>query len=424
MVSLLKMPKNELESLQNTLRDQYEDFKAKEYNFDMTRGKPSSDQLDLCNEMIKDDSLYNDPKSSNGIDCRNYGVLDGIPECKQLFAELLDVDEKNIIIGGNSSLNLMFDYVSQCMTHGSGDLPWAAQGRIKFACPVPGYDRHFTICEHFGIEIVNVPMLDDGPDMDFLADLVKDSSVKGMFCVPKYSNPEGKTFSDAAVKKLAALKPAAKDFRVIWDNAYCIHDLNATPDNLINIFDACKEYGSEDMFVEFASTSKISFPGSGISVIVASDNNIDAIKKRFFAQTIGYDKLNQLRHARFFKNAQGVRDHMKKHAQILYPKFEAVTSALEKELTGLEIASWNKPNGGYFVSLNAMDGCAKRIVELCKQAGLVLTPAGATYPYKNDPNDSNIRIAPTFPPVEDLKVAVQILCLCMKLAAVEKLLQK
>jgi len=422
MSSYEKMSREELEIEIEALRREYEEFKSKGLKLDMSRGKPGADQLDLSMAMLTDAALMQNPKSADGTDCRNYGVLDGIAECRELFAELLGVDAQNVIVCGNSSLNLMYDYIAQCMIFGAGSTPWVSQGKIKFACPVPGYDRHFTICESFGIEMINVPMLDDGPDMDILEELVRDSSVKGMFCVPKYSNPEGKTFSDETVRRIAALKPAANDFRVIWDNAYCVHDIYETGDKLLNIFEVAKQHGNEDMFIEVASTSKISFPGAGVSAIVASDNNIREIKRRMSAQIIGYDKLNMLRHARFFKNKQGVEEQMKKHAAILKPKFEAVLSAFDKELSSLGIAHWIKPNGGYFISLEVMDGCAKRVVELCKQAGVVLTPAGATYPYGKDPKDSNIRIAPTFPPVDELKTAVSLLCLCVKIACAEKIL--
>ena len=303
-----------------------------------------------------------------------------------------------------------------------GGTPWCKQGNVKFICNVPGYDRHFGIAEHFGIEMISVPMTPNGPDVDKIKELIKDDSVKGMFCVPKYSNPDGVTYSDETVDALASLKPAAKDFRVIWDNAYCVHDLTDTPDTLMNIFEACQKYGTEDYFVEFTSTSKISFPGAGISAIAASKNNIADIKKRMSAQTIGFDKLNQLRHVRYYKNADGIKAHMKKHAAIIAPKFQIVLDALESEIAPLGIGEWINPNGGYFISYNTTVGSAKRIGELCKEAGLVLTTVGATYPYGKDPEDRNIRIAPTFPSNEELKKAVEIFCLCAKISAVEALL--
>ena len=417
-----KMSRTELEKVREQLQKEYEAFQAKGLKLDMSRGKPGSEQLDLSNEIFNMVNEQNGWNAENGTDCRNYGVLDGIPEIKQLFADFFEVDNNEIIIGGNSSLNLMFDYISQAMTHGTGDEPWMKQGTIKFLCPVPGYDRHFGILEYFGIEMINIETLDDGPDMESVEAYIKDPLVKGMICVPKYTNPEGKTYSNEVVLRLAALKPAAKDFRIIWDNAYAVHDLTETPDNLLNLLTECKKTGNEDMPVMFASTSKISFPGAGIAAIAASRNNITSILKRMGMQTIGYDKLNQLRHVRYFKNIDGIRTQMKRHADIISPKFQVVLDALEKELAPLGIAQWVKPNGGYFISLNVMDGCAARVVELCRQAGVVLTPAGATYPYGKDPRDRNIRIAPTYPPVEELEIAVSLLCLCTKLAAAEKLL--
>ncbi|MBE6782547.1 MAG: aminotransferase class I/II-fold pyridoxal phosphate-dependent enzyme [Ruminococcaceae bacterium] len=406
------------------LQKRYDEFKAQNLSLDMSRGKPSPQQLDLSMEVLSEVDLCENFKASNGFDCRNYGVLDGIPECKKLFAELLEVEEKNIIIGGNSSLTLMFDYIAQCMTHGAGKEAWLKQGNIKFICPVPGYDRHFGILEHFGIEMINVPMLSDGPDMDKVNELIKDESVKGMILVPKYSNPEGITLSDECVRKIAAMKPAAEDFRVIWDNAYCIHDVNETSDELLNIFEAAKEFSNEDLFIEVTSTSKISFPGAGVSALAASDKNIAMIKKRMTVQTIGNDKLNQLRHAIYFKNLDGLKNHMKKHAASLKPKFDAVIECFTKEFSGTGIAQWKNPNGGYFVSLNVLEGTAKRTGELCKNAGVVLTPPGATYPYGKDPEDKNIRIAPSFPTVEELKKAAELLCISARLAACEKLLKR
>ncbi len=417
------MTKEQLQAIQIELSRAYEDVMLKGLKLDMSRGKPGADQLNISMPILNEVNSTCSMIASDGTDCRNYGLLDGIPEFKALYAELLDVSPDNIVVFGNSSLCIMYDYISQCMTHGAGSTPWMLQGNIKFACPVPGYDRHFSILEYFGVEMVNVPMLADGPDMDILEELVKDSTVKGFFCVPKYSNPEGKTFSDDVVRRIAALKPAAPDFRIIWDNAYSEHDLYDEGDKLLNIFAECKKQGSEDMVIEVASTSKISFPGAGVSILAASSNNIATVKKRMFVQTIGYDKLNQLRHANYLQNAQGVKQHMRRLAEVLAPKFQAVLNALEKELGGTGIAQWNNPNGGYFISLDVIDGCAKRTVDLCKQAGVVLTPAGATYPYGKDPLDRNIRIAPTFPPVDELKAAVNLLCLSLKLAAVEKLLE-
>lgn len=414
--------KTALSAMLAEMRQKYSEYQGMGLKLDMSRGKPGADQLDISEGLFDDSILENGLRSADGTDCRNYGVLDGIKECKCLFAEILDVPEENIIIGGNSSLNLMFDYISQCMTHGAGSDPWMKQEKIKFICPVPGYDRHFAILEYFGIEMINVEMLEGGPNMAEIKELVKDSSVKGMICVPKYSNPEGKTFSNECVAKIAALKPAAEDFRIIWDNAYCVHDLDDEGDKLLNIFDECVKCGSEDTVIEVASTSKVSFPGAGVAAIAASKNNITAIKKRMFVQTIGHDKINQLRHAAFFENAQGMKNHMRHHAEILAPKFEAVLEALEKELAGTGTANWNRPKGGYFISLDVTEGCAKRVVQLCKEAGVILTGAGATFPYGKDPKDKNIRIAPTFPPVDELKTAVSLLCLCVKIASAEKIL--
>lgn len=418
-----EMSKQQLTDLKNELSEKYNQLKSRNLSLDMSRGKPSPDQLDLSIDMlgcVNDESGY---KAENGFDCRNYGVLDGIPECKKLFANLLGVDEKNIIIGGNSSLTIMFDYITQCMISGAGDKPWIKQN-VKFICPVPGYDRHFSICEYFGIEMITVDLLEDGPDMDKVEELIKDPSVKGMFVVPKYSNPCGNTFSDECVMRFSQLKPAAKDFRVIWDNAYCIHDIDEDYDELMNIFEACKGKESEDFFIEVTSTSKVSFPGSGVSAIAASEKNIEMIKKRMTIQTIGNDKLNQLRHVRFFKDVDGLKEHMKLHAEKLKPRFDVIIDHFEKELSGKGIAKWTNPKGGYFISLDILDGCAKEVVSMCKQAGIVLTDAGATYPYGLDKNDSNIRIAPSYPSVEELKEAVKALCICIELVCIEKLLEK
>ena len=418
-----EMNREELVSLKSELEKEYEEVKLRGLSLDMSRGKPSAAQLDLTMDMLKVMTTVEDCKAENGFDCRNYGVLDGMPECKKLFADILEVDTKNIIVGGTSSLNLMYDYLNQCMFLGvAGCEPWSKQGKVKFICNTPGYDRHFTITEFFGVEMISVEMDEFGPDVEKIRELVKDPMVKGMFCVPKYSNPNGVTYSDERVKALAALKPAAKDFRVIWDNAYIIHELTDTPDVLMNIFEACKEFGTEDNFIEFTSTSKISFPGAGVSAIAASDNNIAEIKKRLNFQTISYDKLNQLRHVKYFKNADGVKAHMDKHAAIMAPKFNLVLDMLEKEIAPLGIGEWVKVKGGYFISYNTVGSSAKRIGELCKEAGLVLTTVGATYPYGIDPEDKNIRIAPSFPPVEDLRKAMEVFCLCAKLAAVEALI--
>ena len=410
--------------MKTELEAQYEAFKAKGLKLDMSRGKPNKAQLDLGDGILDIVNSSSDKTSSDGMETRNYGGLTGIPECRRLMAEIMGVDEKNVIVGGVASLTLMYDYIAQCMIFGCGGEPWMKQGEIKFLCPCPGYDRHFKILEHFGIKMINIKMNDDGPDMDSIEKYIKDEKVKGLFCVPKYSNPDGITFSDEVVRRFAALKPAAKDFRVIWDNAYIVHDLSDTPDELLNIFDEAKKYGSEDMFIEVISTSKISYAGGGVSAIAASDKNIAEIKDRMSVQIISNDKVNQLRHARYFKDLDGIKAHMKKHAAILKPKFDAVTDGFAEAFDGTGIASWKKPNGGYFISLFVMKGCAKRVGQLCKDAGLTLTTVGATYPYGIDPDDSNIRIAPSYPDVDELSKAVELLCICVKLAAVEKLIEE
>ena len=410
------MSKQELLSEQEALLKRFEEYKAMGLKLDMSRGKPSKEQLDLSMDMLKPIDY-----TENGFDVRNYGILDGLQSCKELFAQLLDVDAKNVLVGPAASLNLMYDYICQCYCEGVlGSTPWSKLDSVKFLCPVPGYDRHFTILEHFGIEMINVPMTAEGPDMEVIEELIKDESVKGMFCVPKYSNPQGITFSDETVKRIARMKPAAKDFRIVWDNAYCVHDIKDEGDELLNIFRV--DGVNEDMIIEVCSTAKMTFPGAGISALVASDANMKQIKNRLNCQTISYDKMNQLRHVRFFKNLDGIKAHMKKHAAIMKPKFDMVIEHLENELGGLGIASWIDPNGGYFISLDVMDGCAKRVGELCKEAGVTLTTIGATYPYFNDPKDSNIRIAPSLPPVAELDTATRILCVSVKLAAIEKLL--
>lgn len=412
-----EMTKEELLNEQAVLLERYNAFKGKNLQLDMSRGKPGRDQLDLSDGLNACSSYVSD-----GVDVRNYGMLDGIPSCKKLFADLMQVEPKNVIVGPSSSLNLMFDYIGQCFMDGAGDKPWSQLDEVKFLCPVPGYDRHFTILEYYNIKMINVPMKDDGPDMDVIEELIQDESVKGMFCVPKYSNPTGITFSDEVVERIAKMKPAAKDFRIIWDNAYCVHDIVEDGDELMNIFDVLPKYGNEDMVIEVCSTAKITFPGAGVSALIASDNNIAAIKKRLNCQVISYDKMNQHRHVAFFKDVNGVLSHMKKHAAILKPKFDIVLNHLEKELAGKGIASWFNPKGGYFISLDVMNGCAKRVGELCKDAGVVLTTVGATYPYGIDENDSNIRIAPTLPPVAELDMAAELLCICVQLACTEKLI--
>ena len=417
MAKYTEMNKEQLADEKAALQKRFDDYKAMGLKLDMSRGKPSKDQLDLSMELLDVTDYLED-----GIDLRNYGLLDGIPSCKKLFADLLGVEPKNILLGPNASLSLMFDYIAQCYSHGVlGSTPWSKLDEVKFICPVPGYDRHFTILEYFGIKMINVDMTPDGPDMDAVEELVEDKSVKGMFCVPKYSNPQGITYTDEVVERIAALKPAAEDFRIIWDNAYIIHEIYDEGDELLNIFDELPKYNNDDMVIEVCSTSKMTFPGAGISALAASDANIADILKRLNCQTISYDKMNQHRHVKFFGDVDGIKAHMKKHAAIMKPKFEMVLRHLENELGGLGIAEWIEPRGGYFISLDVMPGCAKRVGELCKEAGVVLTNVGATYPYGNDPNNSNIRIAPSLPPVDELDLAAQILCVSVKLACIEAL---
>lgn len=422
MKTLREFTKEELSAFIAENQKRYEAIRAQGLSIDMSRGKPSPVQLDMAFEDFKKAFEITDYYSKTGFDCRNYGLLDGVQEAKELFAELLGVETKNIIMGGNASLELMFSFISQCWSHGIGGCkPWSEQEDVKFIAVVPGYDRHFGIAEYFGIKMVNVPISATGPDMDKVEELVKDPSVKGMFCVPKYSNPDGFTYSEETVERLAKMKPAAPDFRVIWDNAYIIHEIYEEGDELANIFDYAKKYGTEDNFVEFCSTSKITFPGAGISALAASDNNIKEILKRLTIQIISYDKMNQLRHAKMYPTVDDLKAVMKKHAAIMRPKFDAVLDMLEKELGGLGIASWHKPGGGYFVSLNVDTGSAKYAGQLCKDAGLTLTGVGATFPYKNDPEDKNIRIAPSYPSVEELEKAAELLCVAVKLAAAEAL---
>ena len=396
------------------LQEEYAQAQAQGLKLDMSRGKPGADQLTLSQDIL-DAKWITPAKTENGFDCRNYGLLEGIPEARRLFAEMLGVPADWVLACGNASLNLMYDYLAQCMLLGPEGAPWSAAGKVKFLCPAPGYDRHFGILEQLGIEMINIDMLADGPDMDQMEALAQDPAVKGLICVPKYSNPEGKTFSDTVVRRLAGMKTAAADFRVIYDNAYLVHDLYEETDFLLNIFDAAKEFGTEDRFIEVTSFSKISFPGAGVSCIAASPANIKQILKRMSIQTIGPDKLNQLRHANYFKDFAGIQAHMQKHAEILRPKFEAVLEILEREVS--DIATWTVPRGGYFISLDLPEGCAKRTAQLCKEAGVVLTPAGAPFPYGRDPQDKNIRIAPTFPPINELVAATELLCICAQMAA-------
>ena len=420
------MSKEELLALKESLNKEYAEAKAKGLALDMSRGKPSAKQLDVSLGLLDTINSSSDLKALDGTDCRNYGVLDGIPEAKKLMADMMGTTPDHVIVYGNASLNIMYDQISRAYTHGIlGNTPWCKLDKVKFLCPVPGYDRHFAITERFGIEMINIPMSESGPDMGMVEEYVsKDASVKGIWCVPKYSNPQGYTYSEETVKRMAALKPAAEDFRIFWDNAYVIHDLyDDNKDEIADIISECEKAGNPDMVFEFASTSKVSFPGSGIAALATSANNIADIKKQLTIQTIGHDKLNQLRHVRFFKDINGLKEHMRKHAEFIRPKFEAVESVLEEELSGLGIGSWTEPKGGYFISFDAMDGCAKAIVAKCKEAGVKLTGAGATFPYGKDPKDSNIRIAPSFPTPEEMKQAADLFVLCVKLVSVEKLLE-
>ena len=420
-----EMTKEELQELRKQLSTKYREYQGKDLRLDMSRGKPSVDQLDLSMGMMDVLSSDDDLTCEDGTDCRNYGVLDGIKEAKELLGDMMEVHPDQIIIYGNSSLNVMYDTVSRSMTQGvMGNTPWCKLDKVKFLCPVPGYDRHFAITEYFGIEMINVPMTPTGPDMDIVEELIaNDDSIKGIWCVPKYSNPQGISYSDETVRRFARLKPAAPDFRIYWDNAYTIHHLyDHDQDHLIEILAECKRAGNPDLVYKFASTSKVSFPGSGIAAIACSQNNLVDIKKQLKIQTIGHDKVNQLRHVRFFGDIHGMVEHMRKHADIMRPKFEAVIEILERELGGLGIGSWTSPKGGYFISFDSLDGCAKSIVGRCKKAGLIMTGAGATYPYGKDPHDSNIRIAPSYPPLSDLILAMELFALCVKIVTIDKLL--
>lgn len=406
-------------------RAAYEALQGKKLQLNMARGNPSPEQLALTMPMMSSLTTEDSLITETSEDCRNYGLLSGIPEARKLFAELLSVPADEVFVAGNSSLQLMFNCIQIAFTHGiAGCQPWHKQENLKFLCPVPGYDRHFAVANYFGLKLIPVPMREDGPDMDVVAEYVeKDADVKGIWCVPVYSNPTGVIYSDDVVRRFASLKPAAKDFRIFWDNAYCIHHIVDDPVQPLRITDACKAFGSEDMVYQFVSTSKVTFAGAGIAAVNMSKANLAQFTKEMGIQTIGFDKINQMRHARFFGDAAGVIAHMKKHAALLKPKFDVVIAMLEKELASLELGSWTAPQGGYFISYQAPKGCAKRIVQLCKEAGVTLTPAGATYPYGNDPDDSNIRIAPTYPSVAALQQTMELFCLCVKLAAIEKLIQ-
>ncbi len=418
--------RDELRELKAELEKDFQRYKEMGMKLDMSRGKPSIDQLNLSMGMFDVFHSESDLKCEDGTDCRNYGVIDGIPEAKRLLASIAEVSPDNIMIFGNSSLNVMYDTIARCYTFGVlGHTPWCRQEKIKFLCPVPGYDRHFRITEEFGFEMINIPMNDDGPIMDVVEAYVNnDPEVKGIWCVPKYSNPSGVSYSDETVRRFARLKPAAPDFRIFWDNAYSVHHLyEDRRDVILEILEECAKAGNPDLAYKFTSTSKISFPGSGVAAIAASPNNMADIKKHAFVQTIGHDKLNQLRHVRFFRDRYGIEAQMRRHADILRPKFEMVENILEQELGGLWIGEWTKPLGGYFISFDSLDGCAKAIVAKAKEAGVTMTDAGATYPYGIDPNDKNIRIAPSFPPIGELAMATKLFALCVKLVSIDKLME-
>ena len=426
MTPYRELSREQLQAMKGDLEKQFEEVKAKGLNLDMSRGKPCKEQLNLSMGMLEELKSTDKLKCETGIDCRNYGLLEGIPEAKRLLGEMTEVAPEHIIIFGNSSLNVMFDTVSRSMTHGvCGSTPWCKLDKVKFLCPVPGYDRHFRITEYFGIEMINVPMTPTGPDMDMVEELVSsDPAIKGIWCVPKYSNPQGITYSAETVKRFARLKPAAEDFRIFWDNAYCIHHLyDEHQDFLLEILDECEKAGNPDRPFYFFSTSKITFPGAGVALLASSVSNVAEIKKHMSIQTIGPDKLNQLRTIRYLKNAEGVREHMRKLAAELRPKFDIVLNTLQRELAGTGLATWTKPKGGYFIAIDTLDNCAKETVALAKKAGVVLTGAGATFPYKRDPRDRNIRIAPTYPTVDELQKAIELFCVCVKLAGVNKLLE-
>ena len=426
MKSYKELTREELLELQKELQAEYEEEKAKGLKLDISRGKPSKAQLDLSMPMMDVLNSTSDLSSEDGTDARNYGGLEGIAEARKLMGDVMGVDPSQVIVFGNSSLNIMYDCVSRSVMFGvMGSTPWCKLDKVKFLCPVPGYDRHFGITEQFGFEMINIPLLEDGPDMDMVEEYVNnDPAVKGIWCVPLYSNPTGTVYSDEVVKRFANLKPAAEDFRIYWDNAYAIHHLyEEKQGSLLNIIDECAKAGNPDMVYQFCSTSKVTFSGAGIAAMSASPANIADVKSRMKWATIGFDKINQLRHVRFFKDYDGLTEHMKLHANVIRPKFQALLEKLDKELGELGIATWTNPLGGYFISFNAMEGCAKKIVAKCKEAGLVMTGAGAAFPYGNDPQDSNIRIAPTMPSPEELTIAADLFVTCVKLVSVEKLLE-
>lgn len=425
MSSFFALSENQLEYNLKQLQEKYDTYKEEKLSLNMSRGKPCPEQLDLTMEMLDVVSSKDNLTTETGVDIRNYGGLDGIPQGKEFFAQMLEVTEEEILIGGNSSLNMMHDCVSRAMLHGvyGSKLPWSKMPKVKFLCPSPGYDRHFAICELFDIEMIPIEINEEGPDMDVIERLVsQDETIKGMWCVPKYSNPDGITYSDQVVDRLAKMKTKAEDFRIFWDNAYTIHHLTDKPDQLKDIFAACKEVGNAHRVFIFSSTSKITFPGAGIAVMAASEENLKHIRKQLAIQTIGPDKINQLRHVRFFKDIENLKLHMKKHAAIIKPKFDMVLNMLETQLGGKEIAWWSEPNGGYFISLNTLDHCAKAVVDMAAAAGVTLTEAGATYPYGRDPKDRNIRLAPTFPSLTELKKALEIVAICVQIVSIQKII--
>lgn len=425
MKNFNELRKEELQDMLVSLNNRYDEFKSQNLKLDIQRGKPGADQLDLSMKMLDYPSGKDSCNTLDGVDCRNYGLVDGIPEAKALFAQMLGVSTKEVIIGGNASLSMMYDSIARAMMFGvfGGSAPWGKMPQVKFLCPSPGYDRHFAICELFKFEMFNVEMKHDGPDMDKIEELVsKDESIKGIWCTPIYSNPDGITYSDEVVKRFANMKTKADDFRIFWDCAYIVHHLSNRHDKLKNIMEACKDAGNADRVFMYSSTSKITFPGAGIAVMAASENNISLIKKQLGIKTIGPDKINQLRHVAFLKDLKGIENQMRKHAEILKPKFDMVLDILESELGGKNIAWWNKPNGGYFISFNTLPGCAREAVAMASNAGVAITPAGATYPYGKDPQDRNIRIAPTMPPVAELKKAMELLCVCVQIASIKKLI--
>ncbi len=413
----------QLQAEHEVVAKKFDELKAKGLKLDMSRGKPGKAQLDLVSDIL---TILNSPEQCvvEGLDVRNYGELAGLPCAKRYFADVLGCKEEECFVGGNASLTLMYDTISKAFTHGllRSERPWCKEEKVKFLCPAPGYDRHFKITESFGMELITITMTETGPDMDAVEEAVKDPAVKGMWCVPKYSNPEGVIYSDETIKRIANLKPAAPDFLLMWDNAYCVHEFDGEFVPFADILTLCREAGNPDMVFEYASTSKVTLPGAGISVMATSVDNLKYMSKLMGIQSISYDKVNQLRHVLFLKDKENTLALMKKHAEIMKPKFDSVLKALDEQIAPLGIAEWKHPKGGYFVSVDTMDGLAKRTLALCKDAGVVMTGAGATFPYGVDPRDRNIRIAPSLPPVAELDIAIDVFCTCLKLAALEKLM--